>query len=313
MKLSAAIIIIIITCLPAGRSVGHFRKFVVMTIHEAGKQIAHDLGTIYEEGEADAISTWVIEHLTGIKQTDRAFQREKMITTDQEKQLKQYTDRLLTHEPVQYVINESWFCGLKFYVDKNVLIPRPETEELVEWVITNCKFPVDKLSILDIGTGSGCIPISLKRKLRKAGVWSCDISEAALNVAKKNALELGVDVNFLSLDFLNEEKRKELDSFDIIISNPPYVPEKDKQAMNANVLNFEPHTALFVPDNDALVFYDAIAQFGQQHLNKGGMIYTEIHEDLGPAVADLFTHYGYTVELKKDMQEKQRMLKAIKA
>jgi release factor glutamine methyltransferase len=190
------------------------------------------------------------------------------------------------------------------------LIPRPETEELVEWVISNCKFPVDKLSILDVGTGSGCIPITLKRKLRKADVWSCDISDAALQVAKRNADTLGVDVNFLLLDFLNKEKREQLSLFNIIISNPPYVPEKDKQQMQANVLDHEPHLALFVPDNDALVFYKAIAEFGKGHLNPGGLIYAELHEDLGKEVSALFSAAGYNTEMKKDMQGKERMLKA---
>jgi release factor glutamine methyltransferase len=191
-----------------------------------------------------------------------------------------------------------------------VLIPRPETEELVEWVIANCKFPIDELSILDIGSGSGCIPIALKRKLRKADVWGCDISEAALQVATRNAETLGAAINFLLLDFLNKEERRRLPSFDIIISNPPYVPEKDREQMHPNVLNYEPHTALFVSDNDALIFYKAIAEFAVEHLNPGGAIYLEIHEELGDAVLSLFTSKGYKTELKKDMQGKDRMIKA---
>lgn len=282
-----------------------------MTIQEGAKYINDELKRIYEVGEAAAISDWVMEYLTRSKQADRVFQKEKLLNSEQEKQLKEYTTRLLTHEPVQYVLQESWFCGLKFYVDKNVLIPRPETEELVEWVISNCKFPVDTLSILDIGSGSGCIPIALKRKIRKAEVWSCDISETALAVARKNANNLGVDVNFVLLDFLDKEKRKSLPNFDIIISNPPYVPEKDKQQMQPNVVNYEPHTALFVPDNDALIFYEAIAEFGQEHLNQKGVIYAEIHEALATAVTDLFYSKGYAVEIKKDMQDKERMIKAV--
>ena len=167
------------------------------------------------------------------------------------------------------------------------------------------------MTILDIGSGSGCIPIALKRKLRKADVWSCDASEAAVQVARKNAAVLGVDVKFLLLDFLDEENRKELPSFDVIISNPPYVPEKDKQQMQPNVLNFEPHIALFAPDNDALVFYKAIAAFGKEHLNPGGTIYAEIHEALGEAITELFTREGYRTEIKKDMQGKERMIKAV--
>jgi release factor glutamine methyltransferase len=281
-----------------------------MTIQEAARQINHDLQTIYPEGEAAAISNTVIEYLTGSKPTDRAFQREKVISDEQQNRLKEYTHRLLAHEPVQYVLQEAWFGGIKFYVDKNVLIPRPETEELVEWVIANCRFPLDKLSILDIGTGSGCIPITLKRKLRKAHVYSCDISEAALEVAKKNALTLGVDVNFLSLDFLDKDKRDQLSSFNIIISNPPYVPPQDKEQMQPNVLDYEPHTALFVPGNDVLLFYKAIAEFGKNHLAPGGIIYAEIHENAAGPVTELFRSNGFTTEIKKDMQGKERMLKA---
>ncbi len=233
------------------------------------------------------------------------------ITHKEESELQELTERLMQHEPVQYVLNETWFCGLKFYVDKNVLIPRPETEELVEWIITNCKFPIDKLKILDIGSGSGCIPIALKRKLRKAEVWSCDISEAALVIAKKNANDLGVDVNFFQLDFLDKDQRQKLYSFDIIVSNPPYVPENDKEQMQPNVLRYEPAMALFVPDNDPLVFYKAIADFGNYHLNKNGTIYAEIHESIGEAVTQVFQPEHYAIELKKDMQGKERMIKAV--
>ena len=281
-----------------------------MTIQEATYFMLNKLRTIYSEGEASQMTDWVMESLTGSKKAERMIYKNAAITDQEDSQLQKFVERLMQHEPVQYVLNEAWFCGLKFYVDKNVLIPRPETEELVEWVISNCKFPVDKLSILDIGTGSGCIPIALKRKIRKAEVWSCDISDPALQVAKRNSTELGVDVNFLLLDFLNKEKSDQLLSFDIIISNPPYVPEKDKQQMLPNVLSFEPHTALFVPDNDTLIFYKAIAEFGKDHLNPNGIIYTEIHEDHGEAIQALFNSTGYKTEIKKDMQGKERMMKA---
>ncbi|WP_276503561.1 peptide chain release factor N(5)-glutamine methyltransferase [Terrimonas pollutisoli] len=280
-----------------------------MTIQEASRDLKAKLQSIYENGEAETISEWIIESLTGIKCSDRIFQKDKMLNAEQEQQLKQWAERLLQYEPVQYVMNESWFCGLKLYVDKNVLIPRPETEELVEWIISDCKFPVNALSILDIGTGSGCIPIALKKRLPKAQVWSCDISEGALEVAKKNASTLGIDVNFLRLDFLNEEKRNTLYKFDIIVSNPPYIPVKDKLTMHRNVLDFEPGTALFVPDNDALVFYKALADFGKTHLNKKGFIYAEIHESIGKLTKELFESNGYTPTIKKDMQGKERMIR----
>ena len=285
--------------------------FATMTFAEATKHITEELKTIYSDGEANNIATWVIEHIIGTKRTERVIHKEKKLNAEQLTQLNNCLQRLKQHEPVQYVLNEAWFYGLKFYVDKNVLIPRPETEELIEWVISDCKFPIDKLSILDIGTGSGCIPISLKRKLRRAQVWSCDISEAALQVASKNAMTIGADINFLHLDFLNRTQWKQLPSFNIIISNPPYIPEKGKEQMQPNVVNYEPAIALFVPDNDPLIFYKTIGDFGKEKLNSGGMIYMEIHEDLGEAVSKLFQSSGYSTEIKKDMQGKERMVKAI--
>ncbi len=281
-----------------------------MTVQEATYYLLNKLLSIYDEGEAAGIADWVLEYLTGKSKLERSPGNQIILTTEQKEKLETIINRLLTHEPVQYVLNESWFGGLKFYVDKNVLIPRPETEELVEWIISNCRFPVDKLKILDIGTGSGCIPISLKRRLKKAEVWSCDVSAGALAVAKRNAATLGTDVNFIQLDFLKEEQRSHLPSFDIIVSNPPYVPEKDKGTMNPNVLQYEPSTALFVPDNNSLIFYKAIADFGKQHLKKNGSIYCEIHENLGDAVVKLFNDSGYTTELKKDMQQKDRMVRS---
>jgi release factor glutamine methyltransferase len=281
-----------------------------MTIQDATYYVLKQLRSIYEEAEASQITDWVMEKITGSKKTERMLYKNSMLTIDEEIHVRSFTERMMRHEPVQYILNESWFCGLKFYVDKNVLIPRPETEELVEWVITNCKFPVDELKILDIGSGSGCIPISLKKRLKKAEVWSCDISADAIAVAKRNASSLGTEVNFIQLDFLDQQARNQLPSFDIIVSNPPYVPEKDKETMKPNVLEFEPVTALFVPDNDPLVFYKAIAEFGNAHLNPEGSIYCEIHESLGESVVHLFNENGFSTELKKDMQQKDRMLRS---
>ena len=282
-----------------------------MTIQEATYFLLNKLRTIYGDGEANEITDRVMEKLTGSMKTERMMYKHENITTAEEAQLSIYIERLMKHEPVQYVLNECWFYGLKFYVDNNVLIPRPETEELVDWIIRNLKFPFSELKILDVGTGSGCIAISLKRKLRKAEVWACDISEEALNVAKQNASALQAEINFRQLDFLNEQQRNSLPSFDIIVSNPPYVPQKDKTTIHENVLNFEPHTALFVPDNDALVFYSAISDFAKTHLNENGTVYCEIHESLGKETSDLFIQNGFTTELKKDMQGKDRMVKIV--
>jgi len=193
-----------------------------MTIQEANKYISTQLIAIYEQAEASNISDWLLENLTGIKRTDRIAGKGQSLSPERATQIDHYLQRLLAHEPVQYVLHEAWFCGLKFYVDRNVLIPRPETEEVVEWIISDCKFPIAKLTVMDVGRGSGCIPIAIKRRLGKAEVWGCDISPGALQVAKKNATTLGVDVIFIEMDFLNKERWVDLPTFDIIVSNPPY-------------------------------------------------------------------------------------------
>ena len=181
-----------------------------MTLKEAEQHLITQLKEIDGPGEAGSISDLVFEHITGKKRLDRLSAKQPPLTREQIEKLLTITKRLLMHEPIQYVLNEAWFCGLKFYVDNNVLIPRPETEELVEWIISNCRFPVDELKILDIGSGSGCIPISLKRRIRKAEVWGCDISDEALNIARRNADTLGATIDFIQLDFLKEEQRKQL-------------------------------------------------------------------------------------------------------
>ncbi|MET0463993.1 MAG: peptide chain release factor N(5)-glutamine methyltransferase [Chitinophagaceae bacterium] len=282
-----------------------------MTILEARRYGTQRLSTIYASGEASTISDWVIEHVTGTKAQDRHAGAGKELGIEQSARLDQLLERLLTHEPVQYVLGEAWFSGLRFKVDPNVLIPRPETEELVEWVIDHCKFPLGDLNILDVGTGSGCIAISLKRRLGKGKVWACDLSTGALGLAAENARTLGADVHFVELDFLSADARAALPVFDIIISNPPYIPERDKSDMHLNVLGYEPHMALFVPDNDGLLFYRAIAAFGKTHLKKEGAVYVEIYEGAGQATLELFRNAGYTAELKQDMQGKDRMVRAV--
>lgn len=281
-----------------------------MTMQEATYFMLNKLSTIYSKGEASQMTDWVMEHLTGSKKAERMIYKNAAITEKEEVQLLQYTERLMQHEPVQYVLNEAWFCGLKFYADKNVLIPRPETEELIEWITNNTKSSASALKILDIGTGSGCIPISLKLKIPAAEIWACDISHGAIEVAKKNATTHSANITFIELDFLDNNSWLQLPVFDIIVSNPPYIPETEKQEMQPNVLEYEPSTALFVPDNDPLIFYKAIASFGKTHLNKHGSIYMEIHESLGESTMTIFQSAGYTTELRKDMQQKDRMIKS---
>jgi len=282
-----------------------------MTLQEATFFLLEKLRSIYPESEAVPITDWVMEALTGSGKAERMIYKNESITVVEEKKMNEYAERLLQHEPVQYVLNEAWFGGMKFYVDNNVLIPRPETEELVELIISHCKFPVDEITILDIGTGSGCIPITLKRRIKKAEVWACDISEEALKIAKKNTDKLGADIHLVQADFLEKSSWKHLPVVDILVSNPPYVPLKDKERMNANVLNYEPHIALFVDDNEPLLFYKAIAEFGKTFLKKKGQVFCEIHENLVDRVVNLFDTSGFKTEIKKDMQGKDRMIRAI--
>jgi release factor glutamine methyltransferase len=283
-----------------------------MTMQEATYLLLKKLRTIYAEGETSNIADRVMEHLTGSKKAERMIYKNEVLNTAEENQLHQYIERLMAHEPVQYVLNEAWFCGLKLYVDKSVLIPRPETEELVEWIIDGCRFPIDQLSILDIGSGSGCIAIALKRRLGKAEVWSCDLSTDALQVARKNATAVGVDVNFIELDFLDVKQRATLPFFDIIVSNPPYIAIQEAKDMRPNVLAYEPSAALFVPDNDPLVFYKAIVDFGSTNFKKNGSIFAELNEVYGEKTAELFNTQDFIAEIKRDMQQKERMIKAVR-
>ena len=278
-----------------------------MTIQQAQQQLIFQLNQVYDNREAANIADWVMERITGRKKIDRIINKQEPLQHQQIDLLEGYTSELLNHKPVQYVLHEAWFCGMLFYVDEHVLIPRPETEELVEWVVEEAEAG----TILDIGTGSGCIPIALKKKLPRAQVYSCDVSEGALAVAQKNATAQQADIHLLQVDFLNRESWQQLPSVDIIVSNPPYIPQSDEQTMQPNVLKYEPHVALFVPNNDALLFYKAIAEFAQQKLRSGGSIYAEIHEDLGEQTKALFLSKGFSsAEIKKDMQGKDRMVKA---
>ena len=286
-----------------------------MTIHEASLQLRFQLFHLYDEREAGNIGDLVMEHITGWKKIDRVMNKTVPLSAKQQQQLDQFTRALLDHTPLQYVLHESWFYGMKLYVDENVLIPRPETEELVDWLIKetgNGESGIAKL-VFDIGTGSGCIPLAIKRKLPACEVHCCDVSAGALSVAKKNATDLQLDIHFHLLDILSDTSRNQLPVFDIIISNPPYIPEQDKAGMAANVLQYEPHLALFTEDNNPLQFYEVIADFAKTHLRKNGSIYLEIHENGGGAVKDLYKQKGFAnIELRKDLQGKDRMVKVMR-
>jgi release factor glutamine methyltransferase len=298
-----------------------------MKMADAERYISGRLQEVYEESEAKNIADLLIEHITSLSKNERLSRNEYEITPEQELAFRDDIQRLLKHEPIQYLMNKSWFYGLELFVDPSVLIPRPETEELVEWVINDIKASgldvftrdmagADKtnlLKILDVGTGSGCIALALKKAMPKAEIWGCDMSEEALNVARRNGSALDIRVDFQGLNFLDPEQQRQLPTVNILVSNPPYIPIKDKQLMDRNVVEHEPHLALFVPNDDPLVFYRALAKFGMHRLYENGSIYMEIHEDLGNQVTDLFKEQGYfSVVVKKDMQGKNRMVKVKK-
>ena len=283
-----------------------------MTIQQSYKQLLFQLYEMYGDREAANIADIVIENITGFKKVDRLINKQFPLNEEQLQLLNDYTNELLKHKPVQYVLNEVWFAGMKLYVDENVLIPRPETEELVEWIVKTVASRKSQVaSILDIGTGSGCIPVALKKKLLSVEVHALDTSEEALNVAKRNAAIQQTEINFHLLNILDRNLWKQSPKFDIIVSNPPYVTQGEASSMQKNVLQYEPHLALFVDDEDAMKFYKAIAEFGLKHLNENGQLFFEINEMMSKQICDLLNQYRYlNIELKKDLQNKDRMIKA---
>lgn len=281
-----------------------------MTIHEANMQLRFRLFDLYDEREADNIADLIMERITGWKKIDRVVNKTVPLSVQQQDVLHDYTNELMSHRPVQYVLNEAWFYDMFLYVDENVLVPRPETEELVDWLLKDLQQPG---TVLDIGTGSGCIALAIKKHAPQLTVHACDISEGALKVAQRNAGRLYLDMQFHQLDILSAAAQASLPIFDIIISNPPYIPQSDQAEMTRNVLDHEPWQALFVENNDPLLFYSAIAVFAKDHLSGNGAVYLEIHEAMGNAVAAVFEQQGFNdVEIRKDLQGKDRMVKAKK-
>src|SRR5688572_33313065 len=222
-----------------------------MTLNEARTVLTKELNKIYGSDELKNIVDLIMEHVTNLPRMDQVKTKLSYLTCGQLETIDSITERLKKNEPVQYVLGEAWFAGMKFKVNKNVLIPRPETEELVDWIVKESqKSLVNSQYVLDVGTGSGCIPITLKKKLTHANISAIDVCSEALFTATENAIEHETDINFILLDFLDEENWKELEQFDIIVSNPPYIRQSEKENMHARVKGFEPEKALFVPDKD---------------------------------------------------------------
>lgn len=281
-----------------------------MTWKEYYRHYLQELQQIYSPGEAAAVTTLIFENKTGIKRSDIIISPDITLTQQQKEILDKALLLLLQHIPVQQVTGEAWFYDLLFSVNEHVLIPRPETEELVQWILAE---NTGTVSVLDIGSGSGCIAIALKKNLPSAIVTAVDISPEALTIAKKNAASNNTDINFIELDFLNEHNWQQLAGFDIIVSNPPYIPMHEKEKMDTNVTAHEPPKALFVPDDRPLIFYEKITAFAKLKLNVNGKVYAEIHEDLSNETAAVFSSGFDEVEIKKDINGKYRMIKATRS
>ena len=286
-------------------------------VRECRKYYASELETIYGSDEANALIMILLEHYFSLDRVKIAMNPELRLSESELLTLHCAVKELLKNKPVQYIIGETEFCGMRFFVDENVLIPRPETEEMVKKIAScrdkACLVPTG-CDILDIGTGSGCIAISLAKLLTDSKVTAVDVSEKALHVARKNAKANEVNVRFILDDILNPQNPELIDNqYDIIVSNPPYVCESEKSEMRANVLDYEPSSALFVSDNDPLIFYRRILEFAQKALKPGGEVWFEINENFGEEMKNLCLEQGFkNVEIIKDFRERDRILKGSK-
>jgi release factor glutamine methyltransferase len=273
------------------------------------KQINEHLTGCYSSGEVSALTRIIATELLGVSQMAYFLKDNITLTAEQEALLDNAIERLKKQEPIQYILDYSDFCGLRFKVTPATLIPRPETSELVEWVANEA---TGSESILDIGTGSGCIAISLAHRLQQSKVTAWDISHDALAVAAENSKTNDCNVTFEHVDILAYKPTADK-QFDIIVSNPPYIKENEKEAMHSNVLDWEPHTALFVPDSDPLLFYRTIAKKGLAISKPGGSLYFEINRAHGKETMEMLAALGYTgIELRKDFADNDRMIRAVK-
>ncbi|MEO6490259.1 MAG: peptide chain release factor N(5)-glutamine methyltransferase [Ferruginibacter sp.] len=278
-----------------------------MTVNEVYKAYLDGLEKIYSRGEVESIAALVFESMAGINRAAIKKDRDRLLDVSVVQKLTVSLKKLKLNTPVQYVLGEAWFSDLKFIVSPAVLIPRPETEELVLKVINYLK-DWSNASLLDIGTGSGCIPISIKKILPHLKVTAIDKSIEALAIARENATIYKTGIDLFQNDFLDEAGWNNFPVFDVIVSNPPYIPFGEKEMIDKNVADFEPAIALFVEDDRPLIFYEKIARFGKQHLKTGGKIFVETHELFAEQVDELFENAGYISSIELDMHGKQRMV-----
>ena len=270
-----------------------------------------ELDLIYGKDEVDSFFFMILDDYFNIFRIELALKPELSISKEEQTPIFKALDDLKNEKPIQYILGKTEFFGLQFKVNNHVLIPRPETEELVDWILQNANIE-SELRILDVGTGSGCIAISLAKHLANSKIFALDVSSEALELAKENANLNNVDVKFVQSNILNKNLNFTQDKkFDIIVSNPPYVKMKDKDQIKPNVLNYEPHLALFVEDKDPLKFFSAISKFAISNLNKEGLLFFEINEYLGNKVKKLLKDQEFrNIELRKDIFGKDRMIKA---
>jgi release factor glutamine methyltransferase len=285
------------------------------SVKQALNKFGNELTALYDAREAESLGTMALSEVTGFSSAKIKAFPDAELTAEQLQTIDKILTELKTGKPIQYILGHTEFYGLPFKVNPSVLIPRPETEELVEWILNAWREAQGgwrkPYRLLDIGTGSGCIAISLKKNLPEFNVSAMDISIDALQTAKANADLNQVDINFTNEDILAPLQAPTAPRYNIIVSNPPYVTMHDKTQMHQNVTDFEPHTALFVPENDPLIFYKAIADFATQNLESGGLLFFEINESYGEEIVELLTSKSFiNIELRKDMSDRNRMVKA---
>ncbi len=279
-----------------------------MRLQEIKLLLKQKLSSQIEAIELNSIIGMLIEEVSGWNRTQQIINSNSAFTHAQLEKLEQYTSQLLLGQPIQYILGKAWFMGKELIVNKNVLIPRPETEELVEWIISYSNIKNKPLSILDIGTGSGCIPIALKLALPHCNLTGLDISKNALKVAQLNANNLKLEINWLELNILNTVALE--NTYDIMVSNPPYIPIREKASMQKQIVDFEPALALFVSDEDPLIFYKTIAKIAKQNLSKNGQLFFEIHYDQAQAILALLNELHFHAELRQDSFGNDRMIRA---
>jgi release factor glutamine methyltransferase len=281
-----------------------------MKIKDYRSEFIHELTPLYDKMEAESFFYMILEKKRQMKKIDLALNRDAVFSKREIELWNEIRNKLKQFIPIQYILGKAHFFGLEFEVNEDTLIPRPETEELVDWIFSGHTNSAN-IKILDIGTGSGCIAIALAKNLPHASVSAIDVSEKALDVARRNAQNNNVDISFIQKNILEIADLNE--QFDIIVSNPPYVRHLEKSEIKQNVLDNEPHLALFVEDDDALIFYRKIADLAQKNLSKNGLLYFEINQYLGNETVDLLQKLPFSaIELRKDIYENDRMIKAIK-